>query len=179
MLQQLLITTPKGAAGASFNQTSKVYHMLKSTFDLDPSADHLPKSRTLNNTLVFQFTHSYTFFTMASTVPPGMQPPGISNNAASAGGLKRKLEDTQSSASNININTNPSSSMDKKQRPPMPPTYMLASLVPESEVFADLLRMEQKLDWTMLRKKAEVTDALGKPVKVSDHCVGRNSGAIN
>jgi hypothetical protein len=34
-------------------------------------------------------------------------------------------------------------------------------------MFEDLIRMEQKLDWTMLRKKAEVNDGLGKPVRVS------------
>jgi SWI/SNF-related matrix-associated actin-dependent regulator of chromatin subfamily D len=34
-------------------------------------------------------------------------------------------------------------------------------------MFEDLIKMEQKLDWTMLRKKAEVNDALGKPVRVS------------
>jgi SWI/SNF-related matrix-associated actin-dependent regulator of chromatin subfamily D len=33
-------------------------------------------------------------------------------------------------------------------------------------MFEDLIKMEQKLDWTMLRKKAEVNDALGKPVRV-------------
>lgn len=38
-------------------------------------------------------------------------------------------------------------------------------------MFEDLLKMEQKLDWTILRKKAEVTDALGKPIRVS--CGGR------
>lgn len=48
----------------------------------------------------------------------------------------------------------------------MPPPHVLASLVPESAMFEDLLKMEQKLDWTILRKKAEVTDALGKPIRV-------------
>lgn len=55
----------------------------------------------------------------------------------------------------------------RKQRPPMPPPHVLASLVPESAMFEELLKMEQKLDWTILRKKAEVTDAIGKPVRVS------------
>ncbi|GHJ86730.1 hypothetical protein NliqN6_3132 [Naganishia liquefaciens] len=54
----------------------------------------------------------------------------------------------------------------KKQRPPMPPPHVLASLVPESAMFEELLKMEQKLDWTILRKKAEVTDAIGKPVRI-------------
>jgi SWI/SNF-related matrix-associated actin-dependent regulator of chromatin subfamily D len=57
--------------------------------------------------------------------------------------------------------------VNRKQRPPMPPPHVLASLVPESAMFEDLLKMEQKLDWTILRKKAEVTDAIGKPVRVS------------
>ncbi len=48
----------------------------------------------------------------------------------------------------------------------MPPPYLLASLVPESAMFEDLIRMEQKLDWTMLRKKAEVNDAIGRPIRV-------------
>jgi hypothetical protein len=34
-------------------------------------------------------------------------------------------------------------------------------------MFEDLLKMEQKLDWTILRKKAEVNDAIGKPTRVS------------
>ncbi|KAJ9098493.1 hypothetical protein QFC19_006361 [Naganishia cerealis] len=54
----------------------------------------------------------------------------------------------------------------KKQRPPMPPPHLLASLVPESAMFEDLLKMEQKLDWTILRKKAEVNDAIGKPIRI-------------
>lgn len=57
--------------------------------------------------------------------------------------------------------------VNRKQRPPMPPPHVLASLVPESAMFEDLLKMEQKLDWTILRKKAEVTDAIGKPIRVS------------
>jgi SWI/SNF-related matrix-associated actin-dependent regulator of chromatin subfamily D len=34
-------------------------------------------------------------------------------------------------------------------------------------MFKDLIEMEQRLDWTMLRKRAEVNDALGRVVKVS------------
>jgi SWI/SNF-related matrix-associated actin-dependent regulator of chromatin subfamily D len=49
----------------------------------------------------------------------------------------------------------------------MPPPHLLASLVPESKMFKDLIEMEQRLDWTMLRKRAEVNDALGRVVKVS------------
>ena len=56
---------------------------------------------------------------------------------------------------------------ERKFRPPMPPPHLLASLVPESKMFKDLIETEQKLDWTMLRKRAEVNDALGRVVKVS------------
>jgi hypothetical protein len=56
---------------------------------------------------------------------------------------------------------------ERKFRPPMPPPHLLASLVPESKMFKDLIEMEQRLDWTMLRKRAEVNDALGRVVKVS------------
>lgn len=86
----------------------------------------------------------------------------------SAAGFKRKLEDgTPGPAAPSPSGPAPHQPAAAKQRPPMPPPYMLASLVPESEMFADLLKMEQKLDWTMLRKKAEAQDALGKPIKVS------------
>ena len=56
---------------------------------------------------------------------------------------------------------------ERKFRPPMPPPHLLASLVPESKMFKDLIDMEQRLDWTMLRKRAEANDALGRVVKVS------------
>ena len=36
----------------------------------------------------------------------------------------------------------------------------------DSKMYQDLIAMEKKLDWTMLRKKAEVSDALGKQVTV-------------
>lgn len=29
------------------------------------------------------------------------------------------------------------------------------------------MKVEQKLDWTLLRKKAEINDTLGRPVRVS------------
>ncbi|KAI9638968.1 putative chromatin remodeling-related protein [Dioszegia hungarica] len=54
----------------------------------------------------------------------------------------------------------------KQQRPPLPPPHILASLVPDSPAFLDLLKVEQKLDWTLLRKKAEINDAMGKPIRV-------------
>jgi hypothetical protein len=28
------------------------------------------------------------------------------------------------------------------------------------------MKVEQKLDWTLLRKKAEINDALGRPIRV-------------
>ena len=34
-------------------------------------------------------------------------------------------------------------------------------------MYQDLVEMEKKLDWTMLRKKVEIQDALGKPAHVS------------
>jgi len=55
----------------------------------------------------------------------------------------------------------------KQARPPLPPPHILASLVPDSPAFVDLMQVEQKLDWTLLRKKAEINDALGRPVRVS------------
>lgn len=48
----------------------------------------------------------------------------------------------------------------------MPPAHVLASLVPESPAFADLIRTEHQLDWTLLRKRAQANDALGRPTKV-------------
>ncbi|WWC95792.1 hypothetical protein V866_002658 [Kwoniella sp. B9012] len=54
----------------------------------------------------------------------------------------------------------------KHPRPPLPPPHVLQSLVPDSPAFTDLLKLEQKLDWTLLRKKAEINDALGKPIRV-------------
>ncbi|WVW86960.1 hypothetical protein I302_109016 [Kwoniella bestiolae CBS 10118] len=54
----------------------------------------------------------------------------------------------------------------KHPRPPLPPPHVLQSLVPDSPAFTDLLKLEQKLDWTLLRKKAEINDALGKPTRV-------------
>jgi SWI/SNF-related matrix-associated actin-dependent regulator of chromatin subfamily D len=34
-------------------------------------------------------------------------------------------------------------------------------------MYQDLLEMEKKLDWTIMRKKAEVQDALGRTASVS------------
>ncbi|WVF68489.1 hypothetical protein IAT40_003256 [Kwoniella sp. CBS 6097] len=54
----------------------------------------------------------------------------------------------------------------KHPRPPLPPPHILQALVPDSPAFTDLLKLEQKLDWTLLRKKAEINDALGRPTRV-------------
>ncbi|WWD20275.1 hypothetical protein CI109_104751 [Kwoniella shandongensis] len=54
----------------------------------------------------------------------------------------------------------------KHPRPPLPPPHVLASLVPDSPAFTELMKIEQKLDWTLLRKKAEINDALGRPTRV-------------
>ncbi|KAK8849647.1 hypothetical protein IAR55_004982 [Kwoniella newhampshirensis] len=54
----------------------------------------------------------------------------------------------------------------KHPRPPLPPPHVLASLVPDSPAFTELMKIEQKLDWTILRKKAEINDALGRPQRV-------------
>ncbi|EIW71550.1 hypothetical protein TREMEDRAFT_42914 [Tremella mesenterica DSM 1558] len=54
----------------------------------------------------------------------------------------------------------------KQPRPPLPPPHILASLVPESVAFNELLDVEAKLDWTLMRKRAEINDTLGRPVKV-------------
>jgi hypothetical protein len=79
---------------------------------------------------------------------------------------KRKYEDTPQGNTSSTNNGNGNSNGERKPRPPMPAPYLLASLVPESKMFKDLLEMEHKLDWTMLRKRAEVNDALGRVVKV-------------
>ncbi|WWC73727.1 uncharacterized protein I206_107699 [Kwoniella pini CBS 10737] len=54
----------------------------------------------------------------------------------------------------------------KHPRPPLPPPHVLQALVPDSPAFTELLKLEQKLDWTLLRKKAEINDTLGKPTRV-------------
>ena len=55
----------------------------------------------------------------------------------------------------------------KQTRPPLPPPHVLSSLVPDSPAFTDLMKMEQRLDWTLIRKKAEINDSLGRPLKVN------------
>jgi len=39
------------------------------------------------------------------------------------------------------------------------PTYSV-----DSQMYQDLLTMERRLDWTMMRKKAEIQDAMGRPI---------------
>ena len=43
---------------------------------------------------------------------------------------------------------------------------MQSSDFPDSKFYQQLLDMERKLDWTMLRKKVEIQDAMGKPTHV-------------
>jgi hypothetical protein len=49
------------------------------------------------------------------------------------------------------------------------PTSVLSDpqLSVDSKMYQDLLEMEKKLDWTIMRKKAEVQDALGRTASVS------------
>ena len=44
----------------------------------------------------------------------------------------------------------------------------VSAYVPESALDNDLRRMEKKLDWTIARKRAELTDGLNKIPKVRD-----------
>ena len=41
----------------------------------------------------------------------------------------------------------------------------------DSQMYQDLLEMERKLDWTMMRKRVEVQDALGRTPSVRFFCV--------
>jgi len=41
------------------------------------------------------------------------------------------------------------------------------SFAGDSEMYQDLLEMERRLDWTMMRKRVEVQDALGRVPTVS------------
>lgn len=100
---------------------------------------------------------------------PGPGAVGISN-PMSAGTSTPTTSQPQPTGSGPSQQPQPQT--ERKFRPPMPPPHLLASLVPESKMFKDLIDMEQKLDWTMLRKRAEVNDALGRVVKVSRACVG-------
>ncbi|BEI84199.1 hypothetical protein CcaverHIS002_0408030 [Cutaneotrichosporon cavernicola] len=55
---------------------------------------------------------------------------------------------------------------ERKPRAPLPPPHVLEALVPDSPAFTELVRMEAKLDWTLLRKKAEINDALGRSSRI-------------
>ncbi|KAG2213649.1 hypothetical protein INT46_000824 [Mucor plumbeus] len=55
----------------------------------------------------------------------------------------------------------------KKKRPTdknMPPK--IESFVPESKLYTDLVEFEKKLDATIMRKRLDIQEALGKPTKV-------------
>lgn len=41
------------------------------------------------------------------------------------------------------------------------------------------MKIEQKLDWTLMRKKAEVNDALGRPTRVCSHFIALVLGLLN
>lgn len=67
----------------------------------------------------------------------------------------------------------------KHPRPPLPPPHVLSALVSNSPAFNELMKIEQKLDWTLMRKKAEVNDALGRPTRVSWCFITRTLEALN
>ena len=48
----------------------------------------------------------------------------------------------------------------------LPMTILQSPAFSDSKLYQDLMEMERKLDWTMLRKKVEIQDALGKPAYV-------------
>ncbi|ORY34769.1 putative chromatin remodeling-related protein [Naematelia encephala] len=90
---------------------------------------------------------------MAQPTPGPSQPPATP--AQGSVDIKRRAEAEADVSRRI-----------KHQRAPLPPPHVLATLVPDSPAFNDLMKVEQKLDWTLLRKKAEINDALGRPVRV-------------
>ena len=47
----------------------------------------------------------------------------------------------------------------------LPASLLQSNDFPDSKLYTQLLDMERKLDWTMLRKKVEIQDALGKPTQ--------------
>lgn len=47
----------------------------------------------------------------------------------------------------------------------VPPLPVILN-IPESKMYQDLVEMEQKLDWTITRKRAEIQDAVARPTKV-------------
>lgn len=67
-------------------------------------------------------------------------------------------------------------SRSKQSRPPLPPPHVLSTLVPDSPAFTELMKVEQRLDWTLIRKKAEINDALGRPIKVGANEVALIAG---
>lgn len=62
-----------------------------------------------------------------------------------------------------------------RRRSRLPPLPALLA-IPESKMYADLVEMEQKLDWTITRKKVEVQDAVGRPTKVSTRSLRSYAG---
>ena len=49
----------------------------------------------------------------------------------------------------------------------LPSSITQSTEFPDSQFYQELLQMEKKLDWTMMRKKVELQDALGRPMHVS------------
>lgn len=43
----------------------------------------------------------------------------------------------------------------------------IESFVPESKLYTDLVEFEKKLDTTIMRKRLDIQEALGKPTKVA------------
>ncbi|CED83878.1 SWI/SNF transcription activation complex subunit [Phaffia rhodozyma] len=52
----------------------------------------------------------------------------------------------------------------KRFRAHVPPLPVILN-IPESRMYQDLVQMEQKLDWTITRKRAEIQDAVARPTK--------------
>ena len=44
--------------------------------------------------------------------------------------------------------------------------FQIRELVPESQMYVDLLTFEKKLDYNIMRKRLDIQEALKRPVKV-------------
>ncbi|ORX37757.1 chromatin remodeling-related protein [Kockovaella imperatae] len=89
---------------------------------------------------------------MASVAGPSQPPVNPTSSAVSANDAKRRADEQNAPR--------------KHARLPLPPPHILAALVPDSPAFTELMKIEQNLDWTLLRKKAELNDALGRPTRI-------------
>ena len=52
------------------------------------------------------------------------------------------------------------------------------SFAEDSKMYQDLLEMERRLDWTMMRKRMEVQDALGRVPTVSGFFLANGKGKL-